>query len=89
MAKVPDLGWVRDMILYASCYDSDVQRAIERMWEWEERVYEQTGRSVDGWEEFYRKVAKRKLERTARELAKWGVDVEETGWCRLECLVEK
>jgi len=89
MARVPDLDWVRDVILYASRYDSDVQRAIERMWQWEEYVYERTGKSVDGWEEFYGKVAKVKLAKAARELAKWGIDVEKIGWRRLRYMVEK
>jgi hypothetical protein len=88
MAKVPDLNWVRDIILYVSRYDSDVQRAIERMWRWEERIYEETGKSVDGWEEFY-KVVKKKLARAVRELGKWGVDIEKIGWRRLRYMVEK
>jgi hypothetical protein len=88
MAKVPDLNWVRDTITMISRYDSDVQRAIERMWEWEERIYEKTGKSVDGWEEFY-KVVKRKLVRAVRELSKRGVDIEKIGWRRLRSMVEK
>jgi hypothetical protein len=58
------------------------------MWEWEERIYEKTGKSVDGWEEFY-KVVKKKLARTVRELGKWGIDIEKIGWRRLRYMVEK
>jgi hypothetical protein len=86
--KFPDVDWVRDTITMISRYDSDVQRAIERMWEWEERIYEKTGKSVEGWEEFY-KVVKRKLARAVRELSKKGVDIEKIGWRRLGSMVEK
>ena len=87
MARVPDLRWVQDVINDGSRYDRDVVRAIERMWWWEEYVYEKEGKVIDGWKEFY-KIVKKKLERAARELKKRGVDIEKIGWRRLRHMVE-
>jgi hypothetical protein len=57
------------------------------MWEWEERVYKEEGKVIDGWEEFYKKVVKQKLERAVKELKKRGVDIEKIGWRRLRHMV--
>ena len=87
MSKVPDSEWVSDVIWNARLYDSDVQRGIERMWREEERVYNEEGKNVDMWEEFY-KVVREKLARAARELKGRGIDIEKIGWGRLRYMVK-
>ena len=87
MPKVPDSEWVSDVIWNARLYDSDVQRGIERMWREEERLYNEEGKNVDMWDEFY-KVAKEKLARAARELKRRGIDIEKIGWGRLRHMVK-
>jgi hypothetical protein len=79
MANVPDQRWVEGIINDESRYDSDVRRAIERLWWWEEYVYKKEGKVIDGWNEFY-KIAKQKLAKAVRELRKRGVDIEKIGW---------
>jgi hypothetical protein len=59
------------------------------MKEWEEEVYKETGREVDGFEEFYRKVVEWRLERAERELRKRGVDVREVKWEKLARMIPK
>jgi len=87
MPKVPDSEWLFDVIWNARLYDSDVQRGIERMWREEERLYNEEGKNVDMWDEFY-KVAKEKLARAARELKRRGIDIEKIGWGRLRHMVK-
>jgi len=87
MSKVPDFQWVYKVIWDAGRYDKDIERYIERMWKEEERLYNEEGKSVDMWKEFY-EVAKEKLARAVRELEKRGVDIEKIGWRRLRHMVE-
>jgi len=87
MAEVPDFQWIYKVIWDAQRYDKDIERYIERMWKEEERLYNEEGKNVDMWKEFY-EVAKEKLARAVRELEKRGVDIEKIGWRRLRHMVE-
>jgi len=87
MPKVPDFQWVHKVIWDAQRYDKDIERYVERMWKEEERLYNEEGKVIDGWKEFY-KIVKKKLARAVRELEKRGVDIEKIGWRRLRHMVE-
>jgi len=79
---------IRNVILAVSKVDRDVYWALWRMREWEDE-YRELGREVDGFEEFYRVVVKKRLERVERELRKRGVDVREVRWERLARMIPR
>jgi hypothetical protein len=78
---------VENIILAVSKVNRDVYWALWRMREWEEDMYRETGREVDGFVEFYRKVVEKRLERAERELRKRGVDVREVRWEKLARMI--